>query len=52
MSGVLEVAAKNGKPIAPSIKYAMTAAAPKRDPSNAPVNNTANVCPVIGIGPM
>src|SRR6185503_2505288 len=44
--------AKNGKPTAPSIKYAITAAAPKRDPSNAPVNSTAKLCPVIGTGPI
>jgi len=44
--------AKNGSPTAPSIRYAITAIAPKREPSNAPVNNTAKLCPVIGIGPM
>src|SRR6185503_19786030 len=44
--------AKNVKPTAPSIRCSITATAPNREPSNAPVSNTAKLCPVIGIGPI
>ena len=33
-------------------RYTISDIAPSRDPSNAPVSNTANVWPVIGTGPM
>src|SRR5690606_14563371 len=41
---------KTGSPSAPTNRYGSWAAAPARQPSAAPPNNTTRVCPVTGTG--
>src|SRR5699024_12131951 len=41
-------AANTGRPAAPTSRYSVTARKPRRAPSTAPHNKTANVCKVIG----
>src|SRR5699024_3218481 len=41
-------AAKTGRPAAPTSRYSVIARKPRRAPSTAPHNKTANVCRVIG----
>ena len=42
--------AKTGRPLAPSIRYAMTARAPRREPRAIPTRRIAKVWPVTGTG--